>query len=166
MYSAVPGKVGIGTTTPTEALTVAGVIESTSGGIKFPDGSVQTTAVAPSLRTICDLYRALIFSDLYTQPLPETCLISTIPDTGQTGDYTSTFGEDSDYTINPPSYTDNGNLTVTDNVTGLMWQQEDDNLTYNWYEASGTFDVTYNSGTTDVCGQFNTGWLLRLAAAE
>ncbi len=74
-----------------------------------------------------------------------------IPDTGQTGDYTATFGEDSDYTINPPSYTDNGDGTVTDNVTGLMWQQEDDNQTYNWFEATGTYDATNNPGTTDVC---------------
>jgi hypothetical protein len=37
-------KVGIGTTTPGSSLTVAGTIESTSGGIKFPDGSVQTRA--------------------------------------------------------------------------------------------------------------------------
>ena len=28
-----------------------------------------------------------------------------VPDTGQTQSYTNTFGEDSDYTINPPSYT-------------------------------------------------------------
>jgi hypothetical protein len=38
------GSVGIGTPTPTSRLTVNGVIESTSGGIKFPDGSVQTSA--------------------------------------------------------------------------------------------------------------------------
>jgi len=39
------GKVGIGTDTPTSRLTVAGLIESIgSGGIKFPDGTVQTTA--------------------------------------------------------------------------------------------------------------------------
>ena len=48
-----------------------------------------------------------------------------LPDTGQTTDYTSTFGEDSDYKINSPSYTINGNGTITDNVTGLMWQQSD-----------------------------------------
>jgi hypothetical protein len=48
-----------------------------------------------------------------------------LPDTGQVTDYTSTFGEDSDYTINPPAYTDNGNGTVTDQVTGLVWQQTD-----------------------------------------
>ncbi len=38
------GKVGIGTINPGSPLTVAGVIETTSGGIKFPDGTVQTTA--------------------------------------------------------------------------------------------------------------------------
>jgi hypothetical protein len=38
------GNVGIGTTTPASPLTVTGLIESTSGGFKFPDGTIQTTA--------------------------------------------------------------------------------------------------------------------------
>lgn len=38
------GNVGIGTSYPTSMLTVAGIIQSTTGGIKFPDGTVQTTA--------------------------------------------------------------------------------------------------------------------------
>lgn len=38
------GKVGIGTKTPTSLLTVAGMIETTLGGYKFPDGTLQTTA--------------------------------------------------------------------------------------------------------------------------
>ena len=38
------GFVGIGTNSPSELLSVAGIIESTTGGVKFPDGSVQTTA--------------------------------------------------------------------------------------------------------------------------
>lgn len=58
-----------------------------------------------------------------------------IPDTGQTQSYTDVFGEDSDYLINPPSYTDNHDGTVTDNVTGLMWQQTDDDYFLNWYVA-------------------------------
>jgi uncharacterized protein DUF1566/Big-like domain-containing protein len=58
-----------------------------------------------------------------------------LPDTGQTGDYTATTGEDSDYSINPPSYTDNGNGTVTDNITGLIWQKSDDTIYRNWFEA-------------------------------
>jgi len=83
-------------------------------------------------------------------------LYSILPDTGQQTSLTDTFGEDHDYTINPPAYTLNGNGTTTDNVTGLMWQSSDDDIFYNWYEASGTPDVDYNpSGAVNVCGELN-----------
>jgi hypothetical protein len=42
------GNVGIGTATPTTALEVADTIFASSGGFKFPDGSVQTTAASGS----------------------------------------------------------------------------------------------------------------------
>ncbi|NBV35436.1 MAG: DUF1566 domain-containing protein, partial [Proteobacteria bacterium] len=48
-----------------------------------------------------------------------------LPDTSQIADTTATLGEDADYSINPQSFTDNNNGTVTDNVTGLMWQKTD-----------------------------------------
>lgn len=35
-------------------------------------------------------------------------------------------GQDAQYITNPPSYTDNGDGTITDNITGLMWQQDPD----------------------------------------
>jgi hypothetical protein len=43
------GKVGIGTRTPTSLFTVRGMIETTLGGIKFPDGTTQTTAGVSSV---------------------------------------------------------------------------------------------------------------------
>ena len=43
------GLVGIGTDSPTSRLTVAGLIESTIGGFKFPDGTVQTTSTSGAL---------------------------------------------------------------------------------------------------------------------
>jgi hypothetical protein len=98
----------------------------------------------------------------------------TLPDTGQTSCYDSAgnvlpscvgTGQDGAYSNNPRSYKDNSDGTVTDNVTGLIWQKcsaGQDELTcsgsavsYTWYEA------------VDVCGELNnqnfggyTGWRL------
>jgi len=49
-----------------------------------------------------------------------------LPDTGQEQSYTKTFGEDHDYqpAVSQPSYTDNGDGTITDNRTGLMWVKD------------------------------------------
>jgi len=77
-----------------------------------------------------------------------------LPDTGQTQSYTDTFGEDSDYTINPPSYTDNGDGTVTDNVTGLMWQQGEVG-SMNWEDAITCCEALSLAGYTD--------WRLRIS---
>ena len=46
------GNIGIGTTTPTSKLTVQGMIETTLGGFKFPDGTLQTTAAVSGLSSI------------------------------------------------------------------------------------------------------------------
>ena len=58
----------------------------------------------------------------YDHPISVT--VVHVPDSGQTQSYTSSFGQDSDYLLHPPSYSDNDNGTITDNVTGLMWQKE------------------------------------------
>ena len=57
MFAIPEGNVGIGTTDPSGKLEVAGTIHSTSGGFKFPDGTVQTTAAdtAGLLTMIADL---------------------------------------------------------------------------------------------------------------
>jgi hypothetical protein len=70
-----------------------------------------------------------------------------VPDTGQTKCYNYSseipcplpgepfYGQDANYTINAPSYTDIDNGVVRDNVTGLEWQKETATGTYTWQEA-------------------------------
>ena len=82
------------------------------------------------------------------EDLPEGLSASRLPDTGQVADYTDTFGEDSDYTINPPSYTDNGDGTITDDVTGLMWQKTDGGSVV-WEDAIAYADLLSLAGHQD-----------------
>jgi hypothetical protein len=57
------GKVGINTSSPGEMLSVGGTIESTSGGIKFPDGTVQTSAAAAQLGTQSNPFTEMYATD-------------------------------------------------------------------------------------------------------
>jgi len=69
--------------------------------------------------------KALFLVAFLGGPVPALVAQFRLPDTGQTGDFTTAYGEDADYTINPPSFDANGDGTVTDAVTGLVWQQVD-----------------------------------------
>jgi hypothetical protein len=74
-----------------------------------------------------------------------------IPDTGQTTSYTATVGEDHDYLINAPSYTDNGNDTINDNITGLVWEKKtvtNKDTIYVWAGEAYCNDLTIG-GITD-----------------
>ncbi len=111
-----------------------------------------------------------------------------IPDTGQIVSYTDTSGEDSDYTIDPPSYTKldaNGQALpdkavswsmVKDNVTGLIWELKNtsDNVenflnihdadnTYTWEDASSVFIKAMNDSNF---GNFSDGYSWRLPTSH
>ncbi len=97
--------------------------------------------------------------------------VSPIVDTGQTACYDASgaatacptigaafYGQDAQYSSNTPSYTNNADGTITDNVTGLMWQQSPDTdgdgvinatdkLTFN--EAIAAADVLTLAGYDD-----------------
>ena len=65
-----------------------------------------------------------IFFSFFTS-FSQDSIMTKLPDTGQITSYSKIPGEDSDYLINPPSFTDNGDGTIKDNVTKLIWQKTD-----------------------------------------
>ncbi len=103
-----------------------------------------------------------VYLPVVTAEAASSSLTSPIPDTGQESCYDvsgsqitcpasgeSTFGQDANYEGLTPSYQDNGDGTVTDLNTGLMWQQSPerdgnntinaaDKLTYNEAVAAAT----------------------------
>ena len=87
-------------------------------------------------------------------PTAQQALMYAIVDTDQSKCYGATsamgcpsegsafYGQDAQYDGNQPSYTDNGDGTITDNVTGLMWQQDPgEKMTYQ-QAASGANSFT------------------------
>jgi len=73
----------------------------------------------------------------------------TAPSSGQ-----SFYGQDANYTGNTPSYTDNGDSTITDNVTGLMWTKSYD---LNGDGVKNTDDKMYADDAKNAASSCNTG---------
>ncbi|MDF7824957.1 DUF1566 domain-containing protein [Pontiellaceae bacterium B12227] len=69
------------------------------------------------MKTTIMLISAALSSGALAVPYP-------VVDTGQTFAYGNDKGQDAHYSANAPSYKDNGDGTVTDQVTGLMWTQD------------------------------------------
>ncbi len=100
--------------------------------------------------------------------------ISALPDTGQTQCYDtngsaitcpsagqSTYGQDAQYSNHTMSYTNNNDGTISDNVTGLMWQQTPDT---NGDGSINSSDKLSYSGAQSYCdsltlGHYDDWWL-------
>ena len=97
-----------------------------------------------------------------------TCGGGILPATGQT----TTYGTGSDGDVeagNALSYTDNGDGTITDNNTGLMWEKKDDSggihdweNTYTWCEDVNPLCGLLAGGTNDMDGTIVTTFLATL----
>jgi hypothetical protein len=115
--------------------------------------AIGTTNSSPSL---AETDRTSTADDLAD---PVTTVTYAIVDTGQVTCFDNTgvitapnpgdpfYGQDASYTGNPPSYTDNNDGTVTDNVTGLMWQQSFTVVPYA--DAQATAAAATTAGYTD-----------------
>jgi len=105
------------------------------------------TAVSPQENTVAPATVEVVAVNNETAvsaPPTETNLTYPIVDTNQAYCYNNSssitcpnegeafYGQDAQYTGNNASYTNNGDGTVTDNVTGLMWQQNPgEKMTYD-----------------------------------
>ncbi len=85
-----------------------------------------------SIATVCALCMLVGLPFGVTTATGQTQTYSNLPDTGIELCYSRKYviecgtmynGQDAEYTSNPMSYTDNGDGTVTDDVTGLVWQK-------------------------------------------
>ena len=70
--------------------------------------------------------------------------VITCPESGE-----AFYGQDAQFDGNQPSYTDNGDGTVTDNVTGLMWQQAPANTGLSYSEAEAYCESLVLGGHDD-----------------
>jgi len=122
-------------------------ITACSGTEPIATSTSQESAIAPTatFTTMTETYS----SDL-DYPIVDTGQTVCYDDSGAIACPTegeAFYGQDAQYTGNTPSYTDNGDGTITDNVTGLIWQQSPDTdgdgdidaADKLSYEAAGTY---------------------------
>jgi Protein of unknown function (DUF1566) len=87
-------------------------------------------------------------------PLALTCLA---PGSGWSPD-----GQDGYYTINAMSFTDNGNGTILDNVTGLVWQKCAIGESGSACSTVSTTSYSWSAAKSQ-CANLGTGWRLPTA---
>ena len=66
-------------------------------------------------------------------------------------------GQDGEHIGNPLSYTVNDDGTVTDDNTGLEWQQQDDGKTYDWFRSAASSASFNKPLAASVCSVLTLG---------
>ncbi len=95
------------------SISTDGVIELTSGGFEFPDGTVQTMAAVAGSAPVEDTGQQTCYD-----PTGSTTDTVACAGTGQDGELQRGV------TWPTPGFTDNEDGTMTDNLTGLIWLQD------------------------------------------
>ncbi|MDH5559984.1 MAG: DUF1566 domain-containing protein, partial [Deltaproteobacteria bacterium] len=118
----------------------------TGAGDNYADGDQSYNIVLAAATSLDPVYSGMNPPD--KPMINEDTFVLKMPDTGQTSCFdqagtlitcpaaNQVLEQDGTYPKNPLSYTDNGDLTVTDNNTGLMWQKDIDATTRGWNTAA------------------------------
>lgn len=114
---------------------------------RLPAGAKTATGSTPQATTVTTTYPATNGNRISAYPMSGASLLK-LPDTGQITGLSDALGEDADYLQNPPSFTLNGDGTVTDQVTGLMWQSID-NGESTWNAAIANAGTVKTGGHSD-----------------
>ncbi|MCP4414408.1 MAG: DUF1566 domain-containing protein [Gammaproteobacteria bacterium] len=135
-FGAVPDDVDESGTTDLEdvivALQVSAGNESTADGIidVDSDGKIGLAEAVYALQVSADIIDQLFYkivdtgvTDFYS----DSAIIASAPASNE-----AFYGQDAHYQGRQPSYSNNGDGTITDNVTGLMWEEDmGDKITYD-----------------------------------
>ena len=132
------------------AISADGGIESTAVGFIFPDGTVQATAATAGSAPVEDTGQ--------TQCFREDGFLRACTGTGEDGEFQAGVAWPT------PRFTDNGDGTVTDNLTGLIWLKEANCPagTKTWQEAlDWVVLLNFTSiACTDYAAQTHSDWRL------
>jgi len=124
------------------AISTDGVVESTTGGFKFPDGSIQAAAAVAG-----------------SAPVEDTGQQSCWDATGGSRSCAGT-GEDGDVQAGvawpTPRFMDNGDGAVTDSLTGLIWLEDAECFGEKTWQAALDQVASFNSGST-ACTNYAAG---------
>lgn len=86
----------------------------------------------------------------YTYPIVDTdveTFYTNLAITSTPSESDAFYGQDANYTGNKPSYTNNEDGTITDNITGLMWEKD--------MEEKITFDEAFAKAEASTLGDYN-----------
>ncbi|MDC7222980.1 MAG: DUF1566 domain-containing protein [Spirochaetales bacterium] len=126
-----------------------GVTSTESSATKAPGDALALTY------PIVDTNQSLCYDDI--------SVLDEFPEEGE--DF---YGQDAQYDGYQPSYTDNGDGTITDNITGLMWCQDQSDETMSWSDgfkycdeaSTGDYDDWRMPTVKELWSirDFSTGW--------
>jgi hypothetical protein len=145
------GNVGIGGASSGSKLEVAGVIESTSGGIKFPDGTTQTTAVTGGIPSGAIMAFELASCPTGWSPASQAIFSNQIPTDEGTAVYDGASGLS--YAFDGNTYGDRSIspyevAQVTNNLVFNIGKSFSSSVTITGYKAYGANDKGFFEDST------------------